>query len=70
MRRMSKRQDEFECRLKEASDRLVEETKKKTNEVKMRKEKLRVALVKAGYDIPEGLTLEEWIPYIERGVRA
>jgi hypothetical protein len=32
-----------------------------------RKERLRKALVNAGYDIPEGLTLEEWIPYIERG---
>ena len=35
-----------------------------------RKERLRKALVNAGYDIPEGLTLEEWIPYIEGGVRS
>lgn len=33
------------------------------------KEKLRIALVKEGFDIPKGLKLSEWIPYIERGVR-
>ena len=35
--------------------------------IKESKEKLRIALVKEGFDIPEGLKLIEWIPYIERG---
>jgi hypothetical protein len=33
------------------------------------KESLRIALVNKGFDIPEGLKLSEWIPYIEKGVR-
>ena len=33
--------------------------------VKQRKEKLRLALVDAGYAIPAGLNFEEWIPYIK-----
>lgn len=38
--------------------------------VKTSKERLHKALNDAGFNIPEGLTLDEWIPYIERAVRS
>lgn len=39
-----------------------------TRAVKARKENLRLALVEAGYQIPEGLNLEEWVPIIKEGL--
>ena len=33
--------------------------------LRQRKEKLRLALNEAGFSIPQGKTLEEWIPYIK-----
>lgn len=40
--------------------------KKDIEAVRQRKEKLRLALNEAGFSIPPGKTLEEWIPYIEK----
>lgn len=48
-----------------ALDRITKRVDTETKAVKERKEKLRLTLVEAGYPIPEGLNLEEWIPYIE-----
>lgn len=38
--------------------------------LKETKEKLRNALLNAGFEIPECLTLEEWIPIIEGKVQS
>mgnify|MGYP003289066688 CR=1 FL=1 len=64
--------DEYEQRIasavRYALDMHTENMDAKIEAIKERKEKLRLALVEAGYAIPAGLNLEEWIPMI-KGVR-
>lgn len=48
-----------------ALDKITKRVETEAENIKARKEKLRLALVAAGYHIPEGLSLDEWIPYIE-----
>ena len=48
-----------------ALDKITKRVETEAENIKARKEKLRLALVAAGYPIPEGLSLDEWIPYIE-----
>lgn len=38
-----------------------------SNRITKEKEKLRRALNEKGFNIPPGLTLSEWIPYIRQG---
>lgn len=61
--------EEYEQCIASAVDHALERITKRVGTeaeaVKVRKEKLRLALVEAGYPIPEGLNLEEWIPYIK-----
>ena len=48
-----------------ALDKITKRVETEAENIKARKEKLSLALVAAGYPIPEGLSLDEWIPYIE-----
>ena len=48
-----------------ALDKITKRVETEAENIKARKEKLRLALVAAGYPIPEGLSIDEWIPYIE-----
>lgn len=61
--------EEYEQCITSAVDYALEKIKKRVDteaeKIKERKEKLRLALVAAGYPIPEGLSLDEWIPYIK-----
>lgn len=58
LRESQDRHEKFVCRMHEEGCR-----------INASKESLRIALVAKGFDIPEGLKLSEWIPYIEKGVR-
>ena len=58
--------------LRKAFDRHQEALREMVEEIDRineSKESLRITLVDKGFDIPEGLKLSEWIPYIEKGVR-
>ena len=60
------------CKLRESQDRyekFVDRMHEEGCRISESKESLRIALVDKGFDIPEGLKLSEWIPYIEKGVR-
>lgn len=58
---MDRYEEKYQDLLHQASDEI--------DRINESKEKLRIALVKEGFDIPKGLKLSEWIPYIERGMR-
>jgi hypothetical protein len=59
-------------KLRETQDRyekFVNHMHEESCRISESKKSLRIALVDKGFDIPEGLKLSEWIPYIEKGVR-
>ena len=54
----------------ERQQELLRQASNEIDRINESKENLRIALVKKGFNIPEGLKLGEWIPYIENEVRA
>lgn len=51
-------------------EKRFKEIRDQVDKIKLDKEILRQSLIKAGYAIPEGLNMSQWVPYIEgRGRR-